>query len=1553
MNTPLPPHDPSDQATTPAAGGTATRRRRRWPWVAGVLLGLPLLLLVAALLGGRWLLTTEDGARTALGWVPGLQVANPRGSLLGDFAADRITYALPGDGAVIVDAPTWTGLRLARLTGDGPLPAPLPRLRLVIDRLAADRVTLRAGIPQPASPSAPLTSLELPVGLELGRLEVGEIVLGEAAAARLKAVSLGLTLADGRGTHVLRDLRLDWDRFRLDGEAQLGAAAPMPLDARLSLREQVAAPAGAGPSTRPATAATPSILPATPEGLAGWDAVLQARGPLQAFDATLRVTAAQQTLDAQAQVTPFAALPLSTLRARTENLDLAALASGLPRTALTARVEAALAAAAPTSGSTAAGTDWLASAWHLDVDLRNARAGRWDAGELPLRQLGISARHEPSATGDATIELGRLDARLGAAEVDAGRVHGSARWDGQRWSLDATLERLAPAELDARAPALRISGPLKLDGTPSLPFGDQAAPDAELTMKAQLDGQWTPGSTASTPAPRAATQGRATTPPASLPPVALLLDAHLTRDRIALREARLSSGSGKLDVQAQADPRRDATGATTGWKLDGRFDLRDFDPRPWSPQARKAIGDRPTSLNGRGQMDLLLPTSAPQGEGLGPWLSAFRGQAQARLDNSRLAGAPLVVDLSLRDDAAARRLVAQAMLEAADNRIEARGELDTANAQGRGDHWKVELKAPALSGLEPVVELVAPSMKLEGAVDGTMSLQGRWPAVTTQGDLGLNRLVAGAMRLDTGRARWQLGMSPDDPMQLDASVDGWTIAGQVVETLRLALDGTGRDHRLSLDARARPAPAAVASARVAAQPSAAPGAAPAPPVATDTPDAATVASRRLQASLRAQGGWGGDPLAGDLSWRGRVQRLEVLPSQASTVTGVTGGAPRNGAAPTPAAVASAASAVPLQRAASTASGPAPDNGLLPWLRAEPFDLQVASTPRGQSLSLGATTLSILDASLRLEALQWSAPAGGQPTVDMSAELQPLRVAPLLARLQPTFGWGGNLEIAGRVKLHRAAGQSLEADMLLERRRGDLTVTDPSLAAITVPISASGVAGGTLDLGATQRFGLNDARISLAARNGNWQLTQHIAGRNLGEISGQQTVQAAPDAIWPAAQASLRGEVSIQVENMGVWSGWLPAGWRLGGSLDTRATIGGTVGAPTYVGRLTGNALSARNLLLGVDVRDGELALTMDGERAQLERLVVHGSEGQVRVEGGMRFGAEPTLDLKVIAERFAALSRIDRRVLVSGQGQVAFTPQRLGVDGRFSVDEGLIDISRGDAPSAPADVRVVGRDPLPDDTAPAASDTSGPGGMVTALDLHLDLGRQLRLRGRGIDTLLRGELHLTSPNSRPSMTGVVRTENGIFAAYAQKLNINRGTVTFNGPIDNPQLDILALRASSPTAIDEEVKVGVEIIGTAQNPRIRLYSEPDMSESDKLSWLLLGRGPTGLGRTELALVQQAALALLSGDDNTGGNPVLSQLGIDELSIRQDEGATGTQDTVVSLGKQLSSRWYVGYERSLNATTGTWQLIYRLAQRVTLRAQSGLDNALDVIWTWRWQ
>ena len=68
------------------------------------------------------------------------------------------------------------------------------------------------------------------------------------------------------------------------------------------------------------------------------------------------------------------------------------------------------------------------------------------------------------------------------------------------------------------------------------------------------------------------------------------------------------------------------------------------------------------------------------------------------------------------------------------------------------------------------------------------------------------------------------------------------------------------------------------------------------------------------------------------------------------------------------------------------------------------------------------------------------------------------------------------------------------------------------------------------------------------------------------------------------------------------------------------------------------------------------------------------------------------------------------------------------------------------------------------------------------------------------------------------------------------------------------------------------------------------------------------------------------------------------------MRKTEGTV--RDTVVNVGKQVSRHWYVGYERNLNATGGNWQLIYALARRFKLRAQAGTDNAVDLIWQWRW-
>lgn len=436
---------------------------------------------------------------------------------------------------------------------------------------------------------------------------------------------------------------------------------------------------------------------------------------------------------------------------------------------------------------------------------------------------------------------------------------------------------------------------------------------------------------------------------------------------------------------------------------------------------------------------------------------------------------------------------------------------------------------------------------------------------------------------------------------------------------------------------------------------------------------------------------------------------------------------------------------------------------------------------------------------------------------------------------------------------------------------------------------------------------------------------------------------------------------MQVASLRPLATWAPAGWRLNGQLQARAQIGGTLGAPRWSGWVQGEQLAISQSLLGVHLSEGQLRIDLDGERARLTRFVASGGPqgGRVLADGEATLGASPQLKLHVQAERFAALQRIDRRIVLSGDTQATVGADSLQVRGRVQIDEGLIDIGHASAPTLGDDVTVRRRPGAqPDDGDAASSDSGNGNGKSTGngqrkvdADIALDLGQQLRLKGHGLDGLLVGQLQVSTPSNKPSIKGVVKLSQGTFAAYGQKLRIERSTITFTGLIDNPRLDILAMRPQLPTADESDVRVGVRITGTALDPRIRLYSEPSLTETEQLSWLVLGRAPTGLGGADIGLLQSAAVALLSGDSREGlTDKVIGLLGLDNLSVRQSEGTV--RDTVVNVGKQVSRHWYVGYERNLNATGGNWQLIYSLAQRFKLRAQAGEDNAVDLIWQWRW-
>lgn len=612
------------------------------------------------------------------------------------------------------------------------------------------------------------------------------------------------------------------------------------------------------------------------------------------------------------------------------------------------------------------------------------------------------------------------------------------------------------------------------------------------------------------------------------------------------------------------------------------------------------------------------------------------------------------------------------------------------------------------------------------------------------------------------------------------------------------------------------------------------------------------------------------------------------------------------------------------------------------LRIEPTDVSWRSGAKQSEWQVAATRLQGMGLQGQLDRLVWRTPAGASDVDalrEFSVVLPPFQVAPWLALWQPDQGWSGDLVAGAQLKLIQRGKQPPEVDFQVERRSGDLLFSEP------------GIEGGR-----AQRLGLREARFTLRARQGVWTAEQLIDGRRVGLLRGRQVVQPLNASAWPDLSATLFGEVRLDVADLRALGAWMPAGWRLGGKALAQARLSGTLGEPLLTGQVVGSGLSASQALMGINLQDASLQMDLDGERVRLTRLDASGGAqgGSVAAEGELRLSSPLVARLSLKMDRFAALQRIDRRLVASGRVDATLTDWQMSVSGQVGVDEGFIDISRGSAPTLGGDVNVINRPGEVQQLAGSAVKRDGSGATSKQLtvdaNIGVDLGEQLRLRGHGLSGLLKGQVRVSTPRNKPAINGVVRLDQGKFAAYGQKLDIVRSTIAFNGLIEDPRLDILAMRPQTLTAQDSDVKVGVSITGSAQTPRIRLYSEPALSETEQLSWLILGRGPTGLGGADIGLLQSAAVALLSGDDGPAlTDQLIGLLGLDTLSVSQSDGVV--RETVVSVGKQLSKHWYAGYERNLSATGGNWQLVYSLARRFKVRAQAGEDNAIDFIWQWR--
>lgn len=520
-------------------------------------------------------------------------------------------------------------------------------------------------------------------------------------------------------------------------------------------------------------------------------------------------------------------------------------------------------------------------------------------------------------------------------------------------------------------------------------------------------------------------------------------------------------------------------------------------------------------------------------------------------------------------------------------------------------------------------------------------------------------------------------------------------------------------------------------------------------------------------------------------------------------------------------------------------------------------------------------------------------------------------------------------------------ETLRVRASLSRSGGDLTVLAESAPGVSTRVAA----------------GVKEARITLVNEGDALTLTARWDSERAGTADARLATRLSRSGegwAWPD-DAPLSGQMRAQLPRIGVWSVLAPPGWRLRGSLGANIAVAGTRAEPSLSGTLQADDLALRSVVDGIEFGNGRLRARLDGTRMLIDEFALQGAGdkgagGTLTAKGEAGWvDSKPLVRLDAVAERLKASIRTDRQVTVSGELKAALQGAAAELTGKLRVDQARILLPDEGTPQLGDDVIVrkagatAAGAKAPALAASPQADTRSNRSLKLAV--QIDLGRDFRVQGKGIDTRVAGNLELTSQAiDAPRLTGTVNTVDGQYRAYGQRLEIDQGVIRFTGAIDNPSLDILAIRPNLTQ------RVGVQITGTALLPRVRLYASPDLPDAEKLSWLVVGRASAS-GGAEAALLQQAALALLGSKGGGMSGGLASSLGLDELSFRgsSTNSAGATTEGALTLGKRFSRNFYAAYERSLSGALGTLYVFYDISQRITVRGQTGDQNAVDLIFT----